>query len=64
MRSDMRETITQECRGLILDESRDFKTLAYPYKKFFNYNEIHAEKIDFQNKPQVFEKIDGSLMIL
>ena len=31
--------IEKECRGLILDESRNYEVVAFPYCKFFDYND-------------------------
>lgn len=60
IRSDFREKIVKESRGIIL-EDKTFKVLAYPFDKFFNVQEGHADKIDW-NSSKVEEKIDGSLM--
>lgn len=61
--SKMSERIVQECRGLILDESNNWQIVCYPFDKFFNYGETHAAKIDW-NYARIFEKVDGSLMML
>lgn len=61
--SPMGETITQECRGLILDEAADWKVVSYPFRKFFNHGEGHAAPIDW-GSARVLEKLDGSLMTL
>ena len=37
--SPMDQEVTRECRGLILDESQDWRPVAYPYRKFFNDHE-------------------------
>lgn len=60
--SPMHEPIVQECRGMVVDLSRD-KILAHPYNKFWNYGDVPAAEIDW-NTAKVFEKLDGSLMIL
>lgn len=60
--SPMGDPIVQECRGLILDK-RDFKVVSLFAKKFFNYHEGHAAKIDF-NTAKVFEKVDGTNITL
>jgi hypothetical protein len=59
--SPMGERISQECRGLILDEDNDWGVVCYPFDKFFNYGEGHAAKIDWATA-SVQEKVDGSLM--
>jgi hypothetical protein len=69
--------VVRECRGTILDESKDWgKVLSeillnllsaivtYPYEKFFNYGETNAAKLDWSNPVKVTEKTDGSLLIL
>lgn len=35
--SPFHEPIVQECRGLLLDESRNWEVVAFPYTKFFNF---------------------------
>ncbi len=61
--SPMREAIVQECRGLILDEQQDWKVVAFPFTKFFNYDEFYARPIDWPTA-RVYEKLDGSIMTL
>ena len=61
--SPMGEKIVQECRGIILDESKNWSVVSYPYNKFFNHGEGHAAPIDWASA-RVFEKVDGSLMTL
>lgn len=55
--------ITTESRGIILNESDNWNIVAYPFRRFFNYNEGHADKIDWKNA-KVLEKLDGSLCIV
>jgi tRNA splicing ligase len=62
-RSPFGEPIVQECRGLILDEKENWKLVAYPYKKFFNYQEKYAAELDWKNIT-VYEKVDGSIATL
>lgn len=61
--SPMHEIICQECRGLILDEADEWRIVAAPFWKFFNYGESNAAAIDW-NTARVYEKLDGSLMSL
>lgn len=61
--SPMELQIVQECRGLILDEANDWAIVAYPYKKFFNYGEKNAVKLDWTSTV-CLEKLDGSIAIL
>lgn len=57
--SDLSLPIVQEARGLILDENGDIA--AYPFYKFFNYQEPNAAEIDW-NSATATLKIDGSLI--
>jgi RNA ligase len=63
LESPMAEPIVQQCRGIILDSARDWQIISYPYDKFFNYGEESAAAIDW-NWAKVYEKLDGSLMVL
>lgn len=54
--------IVNECRGLILDESDNFKVIRYGLYRFYNYGEPGAATID-SNSMQVIEKVDGSLIM-
>ncbi|MEM8831436.1 MAG: T4 RnlA family RNA ligase [Cyanobacteria bacterium P01_G01_bin.19] len=63
LESPMGETVVQQCRGIILDESNNWEIVSYPYDKFFNYGECHAPKLDWETA-KVYEKLDGSLMTL
>lgn len=61
--SDMREPIVRECRGVILDQSSNWRVISRPFDKFFNYGEQLAVPIDWEHA-HVEEKVDGSLMTL
>lgn len=61
--SPMGDALTQQCRGIILDEADNWKVVSYPYNKFFNYGEGHAAEIDWKSA-RVYEKLDGSIMTL
>jgi RNA ligase len=63
LESPMGEKIVQQCRGIVLDSSQNWQIVSYPYDKFFNYGETHAVAIDW-NSATVYEKLDGSLMVL
>jgi len=63
LNSPMGSPLVQQCRGLILDEDDDWAVVSYPYDKFFNYGEGHADEIDWSTA-RVYEKLDGSLMTL
>lgn len=60
--SDFSLDIVKEARGIILREN-DYKIVCFPFKKFFNVDEIYADKIDWSTA-KVQEKIDGSLIKL
>ena len=61
--SPMSEPIVIECRGLILDESDNWKVISWPFNKFFNAEEGFADKIDWPSA-RVLSKLDGSLAVL
>jgi hypothetical protein len=54
--------VVLECRGIILDENNNWKVVAYPFNRFFNADEGHAQDIDWDSAV-VQEKLDGSLII-
>ena len=51
---------TLHCRGLVLDEQ--YRSIARPLPKFFNLSEDRGTLPD--GVPQIYEKLDGSLIIL
>lgn len=55
--------MVKQCRGIILDSTDNWKIIAYPFNRFFNYGESCADEIDWSTA-KVQEKIDGSLMIV
>lgn len=57
------ERITQECRGIILDSNKNWDVLAYPYDKFWEEDNVLADKLDW-NTTRVLEKVDGTLITL
>lgn len=61
--SPMANPICQEARGLVLDRSNNWKVISWPFKKFFNYGEGHAAKIDLSTA-MVLEKVDGTCITL
>lgn len=61
--SPMGHPICQEARGLILDRNNNWEVLSWPFKKFFNYGEGHAAKLDLATAA-VLEKVDGSCITL
>lgn len=61
--SDMSEELVRECRGIILDSSKNWAIVSYPFYKFFNIEEGHAAKIDWDTA-RVYDKADGSMIQL
>lgn len=61
--SPFAEPIVRECRGLILDESDNWRPVSRAFDKFFNHGEGHAAPIDWSTA-RVQEKLDGSLCVL
>lgn len=63
------DEVTLKCRGLITDNNTG-KAIVEPFKKFFNYEELVADRIPDAKIPSngdyvyVQEKMDGSLGIL
>jgi RNA ligase len=59
------DEVTLKCRGLITDNSTG-KVIVEPFKKFFNYEELVADRIPDARIPSkgdyvyVQEKMDGS----
>ena len=56
--SDFSLPIVQESRGLILEDS-SFRVVRMGFKKFFNFGEMFAAKIDWKSA-RVQTKVDGS----
>jgi RNA ligase len=58
------DPLVQHCRGIIFDASNDYKIVALPFSKFFNYGEggIHYPS-EGAVIHRVFDKEDGSLGI-
>ena len=56
------DVYTTSCRGLIIDA--DGNILARPMKKFKNYEEYDPSEIDMSQNFEVFEKMDGSMIII
>ena len=59
---DFSNPIVQESRGIILDLD-NLEVVCWPFRKFGNYNESYADKIDW-NTARVQDKIDGSIIKL
>jgi hypothetical protein len=61
--SDLSDALVQQCRGIIMDEADNWRIVARPFDKFFNYAESQAAKIDWATA-RVVEKLDGTCCIL
>ncbi|MDR1541939.1 MAG: hypothetical protein LBU32_28950 [Clostridiales bacterium] len=61
--SDFTLPIVRECRGIILDETDDYKPVCVPFFKFGNFGESYIPEIDWPTA-RVQEKVDGSLVKL
>jgi hypothetical protein len=59
----MAEPLVQDCRGLILDAEFNWAIVSMSFRKFFNYGENLAAKINWSTAT-VLEKVDGSLCTL
>ena len=57
---DFADPIVQEARGVIID-LETLNVVCWPFRKFGNYNESYADKIDW-NTARVQDKIDGSII--
>ena len=60
--SPMDNPLVQECRGIVLDQSDDWRVAARAFDKFFNYGKPNAAPIDWATA-HVQEKVDGSLIV-
>lgn len=55
------DLMTSSCRGLVIDAEGNI--LARCMKKFKNYEEYDPKEIDWSQDFEVFDKIDGSMII-
>ncbi len=60
--ADFYNPIVQEARGIIIDVEK-LEVVCWPFRKFGNYTEGYADKIDW-NSAKVLEKVDGSIIKL
>lgn len=58
--SDFSYKVVRQCRGIILEKGTN-EIVAYPFAKFFNMAEGHADKVDFATA-SIQEKVDGSII--
>ena len=60
IKCDFSNPIVQEARGIIIN-IETLEVVCWPFRKFGNYNESYADKIDW-NTARVQDKIDGSII--
>lgn len=60
--ADFKDPYVQEARGIIID-TKSCDVVCFPFRKFGNYHESYADKIDW-NSAKVQEKVDGSIIKL
>lgn len=60
--ADFTNPIVQEARGIIIDVEK-MEVVCWPFRKFCNYGEVGADKIDWSTA-RVQEKVDGSIVKL
>lgn len=63
LNSDLTISLVRECRGIILDESEDYRPVCVPFFKFGNFGESYIPVIDWATA-RIQEKLDGSLIKL
>jgi len=63
IKSPRSSNLVKECRGIILDRAKNWKIVAHPYNRFFNYGEGLADKLDWDST-LAYEKLDGSLITM
>lgn len=57
--TDYTDPIVQEARGIILDITNE-DVVCWPFRKFGNWQESYADKIDWESA-RIVEKVDGSI---
>lgn len=55
--------VTEQCRGLIFNP-RTLEVLKRPFRKFYNYDEPQAPRIQGNEEVVAYDKMDGSLGII
>lgn len=61
--SPLENATVKQCRGIILDSKDNWKIVARPFDKFFNFGEPSADTIDWDTA-KIFNKEDGTLCFL
>lgn len=57
------DPLVNECRGVILDESDNWRVVSRAFDRFYNYGSVHCQEIDWTTA-RVQEKLDGSLAVM
>lgn len=60
---DWSQIVVRQARGIIFDENDNFKIIAYPYDKFFNFYQTEAALINW-SEAKVSKKEDGTMICL
>ena len=63
--SDLDNKVVKECRGTVVEVLDDgtVNVVCAPFTKFFDINDVHADKINWDSKKLKCEsKIDGQLI--
>ncbi len=47
MSTNFSDELVLDCRGIIFDSKANWKVIAFPYSKFFNFGEKYASTIDW-----------------
>lgn len=57
------DKLSQQCRGLVLRNNKDYDIVAYPFNRFFNLEQKElAAQVDWNNA-KFYDKVDGTLII-
>lgn len=62
--ADTWNPLVQQCRGLILDSQNRWAVAARAIDHIFEWSHACAPLIDWNDKPRVFDKIDGYMLYL
>lgn len=55
--------VTENCRGLVYN-TNTLEIVARPFKKFYNFSQVQAAKIELDEPVEVLDKLDGSMICL
>lgn len=62
IQTDYTDPVVQEARGIVLDMTTG-DVVCWPFRKFGNWQEPYADKIDWESA-RIVEKVDGSIVKL